>query len=221
MKIKDYPPSFEKVFSGDEIIKKKCDINRVEVSDDTDLSLDQYMMLIKTESREFKQIIFDKILKLYWLFGKFVYMGIKKKRKGSTNFYVDRAFVNFLRTYTNFDYNLLCKTPYFVRVASYFDDFYPDFDIHSPFEYDYEFPYKHIGIEYMSLVYAMPERLELLKIADQRKMGINEFSDYVINYNKNYNEEHGDTYEYMFSSFQIPPYVRVIKPKKYARRRKK
>ena len=209
MKFKEYKKEYEDVFLSKRLTKK-CDIDEVSLEDGEDVSL--YINDMRLALDEYQQSLFDKLVKVHWLFRKFCYKGKRRKKSYRNGFVLDGAFGVFMRKYVGMDSKIITKSYINQRVATYFDTFFPDFDISNPFESKYEYPYEHMKIECLILVSNMPERMELLQIGEDRRMGYNQFFDYVINYINCYNEEHGETFEFIFSSL-CPPYIKKYEEK--------
>ena len=76
-------------------------------------------------------------------------------------------------------------------------------------EQKYEYPYTYMTFDCLFLVYQMPDRLELLKIGEERAMGYSTFVDYIFNHVLCSNEE-SDTEEYkiMYPFNNLPPYIK-------------
>jgi hypothetical protein len=217
--MKEYPKKYEDVFSGERALKK-CDINKV-MSDDG-LGGYEYAKTIRDAILNFQESIFDNLVKVVWLSRKFVYEGKPRLLKHCNGFWIDSAFAIFMRNYVGIDNRLIFRDDMFSKIETYFNDFFEDFEARNPFEEKMKFPYSHITLEYLIVVYQMEERLDLLKIADDRKIPYPKFLDYVVNYISNYNEEHGGEHsEYVFGlSKSYLPYVQVIKNKKYEGRKR-
>ena len=73
---------------------------------------------------------------------------------------------------------------------------------------DYKFPFEHVTIDFLMPVYQMQERLDLLKIAEDRKMAWEVFMDYLLNYIHCYNDEHGSDVYTLVKRYPFPHYVR-------------
>ena len=192
---KKYEKQYEDVFTNEKTTKK-CNLELV--STDVGMSVDEYMLKIRNEMEEFHVEIFNRLVKLTWLFRRFCYRGRRRKHLGSQGYDLDGSFGVFMRRYVGFDQRTITRYYLYRKVISYFDDFFPGFDIGNPFTEEYEYPYKYMKMDMLFLVYQMPERLDLLKIGEERKMNLTQFEDYVINYIKCYNEEHGAVYDYCF-----------------------
>lgn len=81
-------------------------------------------------------------------------------------------------------------TPHWLSV--YLNDWFPKILVSNPFTTpeDYEFPYKHVTLEFLFVVHMMHQKYELLQIAEDRKMTYMNFVNYVINHALCYNDDH-------------------------------
>jgi len=219
--MKNYERQYERVFTGDGLIRKKLKFENISVYNNIPDSVDKYQNLYRKTLSDFQKEVFDYLVKLFWLMRRFCYSDRRRIAFRGNGFYMDRAFGAFVRNYIGFD-NRFWFSGYspFNKIVGYLDDFFVNFDEGNPFEENYEYPYQYMNFEHLTLVYQMPERLELLKYGEENKIGYAEFLDYVLNYISCYNEEHGDTYSFIFSN-SFMPYIRVIKNKRRNRYKKK
>jgi hypothetical protein len=203
---KEYPRKFEDVL-GDEYCDKVCKMN--EVTTDLGINSLDYAKEIRALMVDYQKIVFNYLIKFYWLIRKFTYFGhIHSKRKGN-GMIVEQAYRVFFLKHVGISFRIITGDSVLSKVTSYFDDFFPDFDARNPFEEELKYPYKYVNFDFLILVYRMEERMEFLKIAEERKMTYREFLNYVTNFVGNYNEEHGETYILKDSSrfTKIPLYV--------------
>lgn len=202
---KEYPRTYEYVFSIPEIIKKKCDIDRVTLFKDIPDSKEKYATLFKEVLYNYEQVVWDSMVKYLWLAGRFKYRGARHKIQGRSGLEVDRGFGYFLKHYVGHNQRVLtdCRgTAAFLR--SYIMELFPDLDDRNPFEEKIEMPFPNLTLSHLFLVLSMDERMELLKIANERRMSVLVFMDYVANYVMCYNLEHPETYEFKFGSAALP-----------------
>ena len=208
MQFKEYPKTYEDVYTRYDAVKK-CKIENVTSSDGTPLS--EYRAMWRGFLWDVMETLFDKVVRYIWLRNKFTYMGYRKNNQGGNYYVVDGAFGVFLRHYIGIDYRVFAKEFYYRKIYSYMEDFFPEFYKRDPFkepEY-YKYPYKHVTIDFLTVVDKMPQRFELLKIAEERKMMWDEFFDYVINYVLCYNDDVGKRVFSIINPKSIcPPYVR-------------
>lgn len=211
MKFKKYHREFERVFNDKKLIDKKCNIEKVSTFNNIPSTITEYISLYTDIFKDFQNSLFDYLVKYVWLNRRFCYRGYNRKKSRANGVELDRAFGIFMRYFVGFDNRFFSsRDALWARVMVYFDDFFPNFNEGNPFKESYEYPYKYISLEYLVFVYQMPNRLELLKYAERKKMSYTKFLDYVLNYISCYNEEHGETYLFVFSHV-VMPYIKVLK----------
>lgn len=208
MKFKNYDRKYERVFSGDELIKKKCDLDKVSVFGD-EYNVTQYINMMKELTGGYDAMVFDFLVKYKWLTKKFCYSGRHRKHTSRNGSITDRAFGVFMRHHVGFDNRMvLYSTNWYGKITGYFDEFFPFFDIGNPFKDKYEYPFEYMNLACLFFVYQMDERMDLLRHGEQKKMNYTEFYDYVLNYISCFNEEHLDNYYTFIYSNRIAPYIK-------------
>jgi len=198
---KEYPRTYEYVFDDKEKNAVKLKMDKVSCRHNNPASVDLYLRLFKEETDKYLRQNFDSVVKLIWLNRRFEYF---THARGTTS---SIAKGIFFRTVLNNDFQFVRKFLITELVTNYLNDLFPNFDIHSPYEYEYVFPFQYMTISCLSFVKSLPMRMQLLKIGEERKMNLAEFMDYTINYTKCYNDEHGTEYEFC-SSTNYPNYIR-------------
>ncbi len=210
MKFKNYEREYEYVFSDEEKIKQKCDINKVGVHLNNPGSEAVYSKLLQETFGSLHDEVFNHMVKITWLIRRFTYNGVRRKEHKANGMYLDKAYAVYMRDYIGYDNKMFIgRYSCISRVMSYVDDFYINFDDISPFEHEYKYPYKYMKFEFISLVYMMEERMELLDYCEKKQMKYSEFLDYVINYIGCYNNEHGETYAFLFNIGSLP-YIKIL-----------
>lgn len=210
-KIQEFPKQYEDVFANENYCKKYLDINLV--TTDTELGGLEYAKKLREVLLDYQKNVFDYIVKFAWLKRKFCYRGINRVKKYN-GVQIDRQFSLFFLKYVGLHHRIISANSTYSKIIRYFNDFFPDFDSRDPFKEKLEYPYKNVSFEYLFFVYQMEERMELLKIAEERKMSYTEFLNYVINYICCLNEKE-EKYWIKNSTF-VPPYVsKKIDDKKY------
>lgn len=216
--MKNYERRYERVFTGENLIKTKIKLEYVSVYNNIPDSLEKYQNLYRQTFSDFQKNTFDYLVKIVWLMKRFCYHDKQRVSSRRNGHYMDRAFAIFIRHYIGFDTRCMMGGYSFLnKIAGYFDDWFINFNEGNPFEKKYEYPYQYMNFECLVMVYQMPERLELLKYGEEHKMRYTEFLDYVLNYIGCYNEEHGKSYVFMYphcSMFYIKPVVNREKFKK-------
>ena len=211
--MKKYRKTYEDVFTSERRLKY-CKIDNV--SNNIDISEKEYRKKMSDLFKDQQNKTFDFLVKYYWLSRRFCYDGKLRSKFSKNGYKLDRPYGIYLRHFVGVDSRLIVSRLN-GRVISYFDEFFPDLDAENPFKKKFRYPYKYMNFECLSLVYAMPERLELLKEGERKRLKYTEFIDYVYNYACSVNEERGEVvFGLIFSYKTNCPYVRYY-PKEQAK----
>lgn len=206
--LKQYPKQYENFYTREKI-KKRCVLENV----GTDIGLDhqEYLKLMKEKYGIFESTIFNLLVQNVWLTRRFCYKGVRRKKFFSNGFAMDFAFGIFLRKFVGFENKIFSTRQYF-PIVSFFDDFFPNFDIYNPFKEpeQYKYPYKNVKLCYLTMVYQMEERLELLQYAEDNNLGYTDFVDYVINYAFCHNDDIGREKFRFKMSYYWMPYIKNL-----------
>ena len=204
--MKEFTKKYEDVFSRKKI-KNILKIENIEPLNG--MPLNEYIKTFTDTIEEYQAKTFDLWVKVYWLMINFSYGGMSKKGILPGGRRLEPLLTDFFRNYINFNRKMFTSGPYFTKVATYFCDFFPNFVVGNPFDQKYEYPYTYMTFDCLFLVYQMPDRLELLKIGEERAMGYSTFVDYIFNHVLCSNEE-SDTEEYkiMYPFNNLPPYIK-------------
>ena len=209
MNIKEYDRQFERVFTGNDLINRKCDINEVSVTGSEFKNLSEYIDTFKKMTIDFDLMIFDFLVKYYWMIKKFCYSGSNRKSMGHNGVRLDIAFGVFMRHYVGFNNRMIIQGGgWFSKIVGYMEELFPFFSEGNPFTDRYEYPFKHMNLSCLFLVYQMDDRMELLNIGESRGMGYTEFMDYITNYINCYNDEKGEDYYIFIFSNRVAPYIK-------------
>lgn len=159
-------------------------------------TLDETVAIFRLFCRESFVSVFNIIVKYIWLDQHLTYNGVRKKR-GANGMFPDKAFSFFLNSMVGMNPRIFTGTDLFYSIVSYLKDFFPNFSDHNPFlepEY-FQYPYSHVTLDFLYVVYKHDDRLEMLNYAEEKKINIREFIDWVINRVQYENMEKGkDTY---------------------------
>ena len=183
--MKEYKKTYENFYQTE----RYCRRFKLEKVSADGMDLDYYINLFTSELKRYQKDIFHHLVKIVWLTRKYRYKGIRRNK----TFWDNEMFGHFMRDVVGHDGKVLKKIhPYASGIASYFDDFFPDFEINNPFEVEYKYPYRYMTLDCIYFVKEMPERMELLLFGEKKRMRYIVFVDYVVNYILSYNEEMGD-----------------------------
>lgn len=218
--IKQYPKTYEDLFSSDSENNpqtQKLDLNAVSIDG---MEFNEYVTTYKDFLNDFYLSLFNESVKFVWLRRKFCYRGERVVSQMIGNSYaLCLAFAKFTRRVLGRDVQVITKNDFFKSIEKKLDTFFPAFDERNPFTdpESYKFPFKNISIDFFPVVSQLDDWLDLLKIADEKKMSYAKFVDYVINYV--YNEDK-DRYV-IRSNVHRPSLFHITDLKKYPKRKKK
>ncbi len=190
MEFHEYKKSYEDVFTSKRALKN-FKVEKVSTTLDMEEKIyrELWKLLFKSEQKQ----IFEFLVKYYWLSRKFCYNGRLRKKYRGNGQNLDKMFSLYLHHFVGFDNRIIGGNKIYSKIISYIDDFFPNLENENPFEKIPAYPYRYMNFSCLTLVYKMPERLELLKIGEKRKMKYMKFADYVLNYISSVNEERGKT----------------------------
>lgn len=205
--MKEYPQKYENFYTDEKRLSK----SKIEhVTTDIGLEGLEYAELLRKNVLSFEKEIFKMIVKYTWLTRRFHYKGEGRTKGMQNGIVLDGAYSVFMKHQVGTGTTFM-QSKLFNMVRTYIEDMFVDFDARNPFEEEMEYPFKNIGLSYLCVVYNMDERMDLLNLAESRKMDYSNFVDYVINYIGCYNEDIGkEKYRISFHHYNIP-YVIVEK----------
>lgn len=184
----DYPKEYENVFHTDQK-DKLHDINKFR-TDIPGYDFTEYRENLENLLRSSSLNNFNELVKMEWL-KRHLYVDtgaqrceVLKQNRGAFNYlcqrYIGVSHVAALQSWNT------------IKVESYMNEFFPNFYSNNPFTSPdkYKYPFEWITIDYLMVVYQMPSRMSLLKLAEERRMLFVDFMDYVINYVHVFNSRH-------------------------------
>jgi hypothetical protein len=214
-KLELFPETYEKVFSDQKRVERRCRWDDITVYQNIPDSLDNYIFRIKETFRNYETEFFNTIVRLNWLFRRFQYKGTRRVKRSRNHVVLDQAFGIFIRYYCGTENRMITwGNPIYSAVSTYLDDFFPNFDLGNPFHEPYTYPFNHVPLEFLFTVYQMDERIQLLQYAEEKKLSYCDFLDFLTNWILNYNEKYGEKYIFLFTR-EVMPYIKNKNRKKY------
>ena len=209
--MKYYEEKYERVFTKKKNFKNRCDIEKISPFKNVPANTTEYINEFRKEMKSFDLDVFNHVVKISWLMRRFCYNGKRRLRSRNNGHCLDSAYGLFVRNFVGYDTKFIfANRSSIVKIITYVDDLFPNFDEGNPFKEEYKYPYKTVTLNHMVLVYQMKEKMELLDCAEKKKLSYTEFMDYVINYINCYNDEVGkNEYEFIFSCHFVP-YVKKM-----------
>jgi len=194
IEFKDYPKIQENYFVlSKEIFKKRLQAHLYYIDPSLGVDFIGFGGLVRNLTMDFSKKIYDYFVKAVWLSRKYMItdcmFGGAGKIECHTTDPIKRSFNAVLRKYAKTDPYYYFIKPNFSPLITYIDDLCPDLESKNPFVDKIEFPYKHINIYYLLVVTKICYRMELLKIAEERNMGYDQFLDFVWNWTVAFNDE--------------------------------
>lgn len=172
----------------------------------------EFEKLVRSFYRDAHSVIFDLLVKQVWIEQNFLYAGVRRSKRALNGYGVDRSYAFFMTQMVGISQKILTTGQPFTSIPTYFGDFFPKFSDHNPFEEPeyFKFPYKHVTLDFLCIVFQHHERLEMLDYAEKNKMTIREFTNWAINQALCYNDEmNKEIYDIKRHSFIA--YIRRIK----------
>ena len=179
------------------------------------------VMELSSKFNSFLRNSFDSLWYMFvcqiWLEQKLLFSGSKKVRNGKYALPIGPESLAFFCFFVGISPSPVTNVRLWNVFLTYFKDFYPDYEAHDPFidrDY-YVFPYAHVTLDFLALIYQVDNRLEMLEEAEKKKMTYYEFTNWAINWVLSYNDEVG---EEIYAIKKHPDNVRYIKNLKKEKR---
>ncbi|MCK9369571.1 hypothetical protein M0R04_06660 [Candidatus Dojkabacteria bacterium] len=127
----------------------------------------------------FQKNIFQTLMRMEWLDRHLLFDGYEKKINKKNGRYFNFGRKLFWQEMIGFNHSLF-NIIFFKSIASYLDDFFPNYEEIDVFDYDFPYPFEYMRLENLYYVHKMPNRMELLLEGERRKMNVGEFEDFVV-----------------------------------------
>lgn len=184
-----YQKEYEDFFRSEDM-QRVCDVGKILPS------ADEYARLMREEIRLWHAWLFDRIMRAAWLFRRFSYDGKPRTNFSHNDSHLDSAFGVFMRNFVGYSQQIITTSEFNRAIVSYIEEFFPGMYEMKLEDQTFPFPFTFMTLDCLVFVYRMPERMELLRQGEEKKMMLAEFMDYVINHIMCYNEEFGLTYTF-------------------------
>lgn len=206
--MKYYEKQYENVFDTP---RREHAFKLEKVSNSLGLSNRDYADLSRVAWMDMSKVMFESVVKTRWIMEQYKYGGKFTCRKITGDTANTFQTSVFFEKIGGFDTKILTKSAVYTMIAPFIKSMFPEFHRHNPFtdvEY-FAYPYKWITLDYFGVVHDMYERLDLLALAEEKKMMFREFSDYVINHALCVNEEKGrNAYEIIETRGKMPFFIK-------------
>jgi len=158
-----------------------------------DGSLDELIINFRSFYKEAHLAFFNSVVKEVWLEQQITVRGVRRKKRMGNGHWGELSFGKFTKIAVGMSHRVLTASFCFTPISTYLIDFFPDFLLNNPFKNPekYQYPYKHITLDFLVFVYQMDNRLELLEEAERRQMSYAEFINWATNWFLCYNMDVG------------------------------
>jgi hypothetical protein len=129
-----------------------------------------------------------------WLEKQLLFNGKRRIRRFRSGHAYDTLYGLYMANMVGRDQATLTRSRWFLVSAVVAPEVCPEFFEHNPFEEPeyYQWPFEHAGIDFLTFVYQVDNRMELLEYADKMKMSFRDFKNWAANYVLCYNDEQGE-----------------------------
>lgn len=160
-------------------------------------------------NRAYKEV-FHLALCFLWLEKQLIINGHRRTRRFRSGHSYDMLYGRFISILVGRDQATLTRSRWFQITAACAAEMFPGFYLHNPFtepEY-FQWPYEHVGVDFLAYVYQVHNRLELVEYANNMRMSFHDFKNWVNNYVLCYNDEQGGEIYQIALSRENVPYVK-------------
>jgi len=162
--------------------------------------------------KKFEAMFFDNLMRIEWADRKVSYKGIARASfEGNyAPHYWNYAIKTLYQSLVGYGRKMI-KNKTYRAIQGYANDFFPGFEDINGFEFFFKFPFEHITLEYVVCVADLKERLELLKEAEEKKLTLPQFHDYVAQYCTDERIRTGRRFKIYWNRFDTAaPYVNEV-----------
>jgi len=157
--------------------------------------------------------VWDIAVKMEWLASKFKYDGARRPSSRTTGIQSNTAFSIFTKELIGINSHFVSYSFCVRKLKSYFKELFPTFNKDNPFTDPdkFRYPFQHVTVDFMVMVHQIPERMELLQEAEDKKMNFTTFTDFIINYIGKCNDLEGSDVFQLRRPKNFPLYVKYLK----------
>lgn len=185
--MKQYPKIYEDLFRQRKGLK-------VELIDSAHGTRDELTSLMREFFSDSFKDLFRIAVRYLWLEKQVIYNGKRRLRRFRNGHIPDQVFARYMMGDVGHDQTVMTRSRWFTVVSTVVAEMFPEFLQRNPFEEPeyFEWPYHTVGVDYLSYVYQVENRLEMLEYADSKGMSYLEFKNWVNNYVLSYNDDKGE-----------------------------
>lgn len=185
--MKQYPKIYEDLFRQRKSLKPSLIDSALGSRSELTASLKIFL------SESYREL-FRIAIRYLWLEKQITYKGLRRTRRFRNGHIPDQTFGRYMSGEVGIDQTVMTRSRWFTVVSTVLVEMFPKFLAKNPFEEPeyYEWPYEHIGLDFLVYVYQMPNRMELLDFANEKEMTYHDFKNWASNYVLSYNDDKGE-----------------------------
>lgn len=154
--------------------------------------------------------LFEMAFLYLWLEKQITYNGNRRMRRYQNGSVPDQTFGRFMTREVGHDQAMLTRSRWFYATTYFIAEYFPDFLDHDPKtepEY-FKWPYEHCTLDFFAYVFQVHNKREMMDYAEERKLSLHDFKNWVNNYVLSYNDEQGKQIYSIGLSREGVPYVK-------------
>ena len=211
MEFREHPKAWEDFLTNKEILSK-VDYAKMEA---VGFDFIEYQKIFKRTLKTYSDVFWKFCLDYNWLMTRFKYQGHRMTKRSQTPGLLNLASAILMRNMIGIypKFFLGFNRPMVRSVATYIDEFFPEFDEFSPLDYPekYPFPYANLTCDFLVAAWEIDERIPLLEKANREKMTFAVFFDFLLNHCFSVNEEKG--FQYYKFNLEAHEFLGIFKAK--------
>ena len=203
--LKIYHKANENVVGG-----SGCEVKNIGANS---MPLPELVKTFRSFYKESYRSLFDMLVKQIWLEQKLTFNGARRAKRCGNGHGIEMGYAYFMMGVVGISQKFHTHNRLLSYISLYFDEFFPNFSDHNPFEEPeyFEYPYEHVTIDFLYVVREHHDRIAMLDYAEEKKMTIQSFIDWSVNQALCYNIEKGEEFYRVIRGKNFFIYIKNMK----------
>jgi len=165
-----------------------------EVFEAADFSDEEYVATFREFIKDYYSQMFYQAICFLWLEKQLVVRGKRRIGRKFQGRYHDLAWRRFMTLHVGYDAALVSRSSTVSLTSTIAATLFPYFFEKNPLKEPelFQWPYKHVQLDFFQFVYQMSNWKEMLDYAEEMHMPIHHFKNWAVNYALCYNDEQGE-----------------------------
>lgn len=201
--MKHYPKVYEDLYRQRKVLK----VDLIESASGTREELTTLMREFFSDS--FREL-FRIAVRYLWLEKQVIYNGKRRLRRFRNGHIPDQVFSRYMMGDVGRNNTVMTRSRWFIVVSTVAAEMFPQFLQRNPFEEPeyFEWPWEHVGIDYLCFVYQVENRMEMMEYANEKQMSFLAFKNWSSNYVLSYNDSKGEEIYSLSQDRDGSPYIK-------------